>query len=45
MKSVKTVTIQASEGSTKAARTVENLAEMVMQLSNSVTDFKLPEED
>ena len=45
MKSVKSVSIQASEGSTKAASSVENLAELVMQLSNSVTDFKLPEED
>jgi twitching motility protein PilJ len=45
MKSVKSVSIQASEGSAKAASSVENLAELVMQLSDSVTDFKLPEED
>lgn len=45
MKSVKSVSVQASEGSAKAASSVENLAELVMQLSNSVTDFKLPEED
>lgn len=45
MKSVQELSIQASEGSTQAARSVEDLAELVMQLSDSVTDFKLPEED
>jgi twitching motility protein PilJ len=45
MKSVQELSIQASEGSTLAARSVEDLAELVMQLSDSVTDFKLPEED
>ena len=44
MKNVQLVSTQASEGSAKAASSVENLAELVMQLSNSVTDFKLPEE-
>ena len=42
MKSVQTVSVQASEGSTQAAGSVEKLAELVMQLSDSVTDFKLP---
>ena len=45
MKSVQELSIQASEGSTLAARSVDELAELVMQLSDSVTDFKLPEED
>jgi len=45
MKNVQEVSIQASEGSDQAATSVEELAELVMQLSESVTDFKLPEED
>ena len=45
MKQVQAVSIQASEGSTQAATSVETLAELVMQLSDSVTDFKLPEDD
>ena len=45
MKSVQEVSIQASAGSTQAATSVEKLAELVMQLSDSVTDFKLPEDD
>jgi len=45
MKSVQKVSTQASESSTQAATSVEELAELVMQLSDSVTDFKLPEED
>jgi len=45
MKSVQELSTQASEGSALAARSVDDLAELVMQLSDSVTDFKLPEED
>ena len=45
MKNVQELSIQASEGSKLAARSVDELAELVMQLSDSVTDFKLPEED
>jgi twitching motility protein PilJ len=45
MKSVQEVSIQASAGSTQAATSVEELAELVMQLSDSVTDFKLPDDD
>jgi len=45
MKGVQKISIQASEGSTLAASAVEELAELVMHLSDSVTDFKLPEED
>jgi len=44
MKSVQQLSIQASEGSVLAAGAVEELAELVMQLSDSVTDFKLPED-
>jgi twitching motility protein PilJ len=45
MKKVQEVSEQASAGSAKAATSVENLAELVMVLSDSVTDFKLPEDD
>ena len=45
MKRVQKVSIQAAEGSTQTAASVDELAELVMQLSDSVTDFKLPEED
>jgi twitching motility protein PilJ len=45
MKGVQEISVQASEGSTLAATAVEQLAELVMQLSDSVTDFKLPEDD
>lgn len=45
MKGVQKVSQQASEGSAKAATSVENLAELVMLLSDSVTDFKLPEDN
>lgn len=45
MRRVQELSIQASEGSSLAARSVEDLAELVMQLSDSVTDFKLPEDD
>jgi methyl-accepting chemotaxis protein len=45
MKRVQKVSVQASEGSTQTAASVDELAELVMQLSDSVTDFKLPEED
>jgi len=45
MKGVQAVSLRSAEGSTQAASSVEELAELVMQLSNSVTDFKLPEDD
>jgi len=45
MKGVQSVSMQSSEGSAQTATTVETLAELVMQLSDSVTDFKLPEDD
>ena len=45
MKKVQEISMQSSEGSKQAARAVEKLAELVMQLSDSVTDFKLPEDD
>jgi len=45
MQSVQALSMRASEGSSRTASSVEKLAELVMQLSDSVTDFKLPEED
>jgi len=45
MKNVQELSIQGSEGSNQAATSVEELAELVMQLNDSVTDFKLPEDD
>lgn len=45
MKSVQKISIQSSESSTLAATSVDKLAQLVMQLSDSVTDFKLPEDD
>jgi len=45
MQSVQQLSIQASEGSALAAHAVDELAVLVMQLSDSVTDFKLPEDD
>ena len=45
MKSVQEISILSSEGSTQTATSVAKLAKLVMQLSNSVTDFKLPEDD
>lgn len=45
MKGVQEISVLASEGSTQAASSVEELAELVMQLSDSVTDFKLPEDN
>ncbi|MGA9574038.1 MAG: methyl-accepting chemotaxis protein [Lysobacterales bacterium] len=45
MKRVQELSIKASQGSVLAANSVEELAELVMRLSDSVTDFKLPEED
>jgi len=45
MQSVQQLSIQASEGSALAAHSVDELAVLVMQLSDSVTDFKLPEDD
>jgi twitching motility protein PilJ len=45
MKGVQSVSVQASQGSAKAATSVENLAKLVMRLSDSVTDFKLPDDD
>ena len=44
MHEVQEVSEQAAESSNQAANSVEDLAELVMQLSDSVTDFKLPDE-
>jgi twitching motility protein PilJ len=45
MQNVQAVSMRASEGSSRTAGSVEKLAELVMRLSDSVTDFKLPEDD
>ena len=45
MRNVQNVSIKASTGSSQAANSVEKLAGLVMRLRDSVTDFKLPEED
>jgi methyl-accepting chemotaxis protein len=37
--------VQTSEGSKQAAGAVENLAELVLRLRESVADFKLPGPD
>ncbi len=41
--SIRDISIQNSEGSQKTAGAVDNLANLVMQLRESVADFKLPE--
>jgi twitching motility protein PilJ len=40
---IRDVSVQNSEGSQQTARDVEQLAELVLQLRESVADFKLPE--
>jgi twitching motility protein PilJ len=45
MKNVQEVSVRASESSTQAAASVDDLAEHVKRLNDSVTDFKLPEDD
>jgi twitching motility protein PilJ len=42
---IRDVSIQTSKGSQQTAGVVENLAELVFKLRESVADFKLPEED
>jgi twitching motility protein PilJ len=43
--SIRDISIQNSEGSKQTAGAVDNLAKLVMQLRESVADFKLPEAD
>lgn len=45
MQKIRDVSVQTSGGSKQAASAVENLAELVLQLRESVADFKLPRED
>ncbi|NND45584.1 MAG: hypothetical protein HKN58_09690 [Xanthomonadales bacterium] len=45
MHAIRDVSIQTSGGSKQAAASVEDLAELVLRLRESVADFKLPEED
>jgi twitching motility protein PilJ len=42
MHAVRDVSVKNSTGSKQTAETIENLAELVLQLSESVSDFKLP---
>jgi twitching motility protein PilJ len=42
---IREVSIQNSEGSKQTASVVDELAELVMRLRESVADFKLPEQD
>ncbi len=42
---IRDASIQTYEGSQQTASVVENLAELVLQLRESVADFKLPEQD
>ncbi len=43
IQSIRDISIQTSEGSQQTAGAVENLADLVLQLRESVADFKLPE--
>ena len=45
IQSIRDISIQTSEGSQQTAGAVENLADLVLQLRESVADFKLPESD
>jgi twitching motility protein PilJ len=45
MHAIRDVSVQTSEGSKQAAGAVENLAELVLRLRESVADFKLPGPD
>ncbi len=45
MQGIRDVSVTTSETSKQTAGSVENLAELVIHLSESVADFKLPPED
>ncbi|MFU8830844.1 MAG: methyl-accepting chemotaxis protein, partial [Wenzhouxiangella sp.] len=45
MNSIRDISVQTTEGSGKTAKSVANLAELVRELRDSVSDFKLPEEE
>ncbi len=45
MQGIRDISVQTCAGSERTAGAVENLAELVMDLSDSVADFKLPEPD
>ncbi len=45
MQRIRHISIQTSEGSKQTAKAVEDLAELVLHLSDSVADFKLPKTD
>ena len=45
IQSIRDFSMKTSEGSQQTAVAVEDLAELVLQLRESVADFKLPEPD
>ena len=45
MNSIRDISIQTSEGSGQTAKSVASLADLVRQLRDSVSDFKLPEDE
>jgi twitching motility protein PilJ len=45
MNSIRDISVQTTEGSGQTAKSVANLAELVRELRDSVSDFKLPEEE
>lgn len=45
MNSIRDISVQTSEGTGKTAQSVASLADLVRELRDSVSDFKLPEDD
>ncbi len=45
MNSIRDISVQTTEGSGQTAKSVASLAELVRELRDSVSDFKLPEEE
>lgn len=45
MHDIREISVQTSEGSNQTARAVDDLAELVLRLRESVADFKLPKAD
>lgn len=45
MNSIRDISVQTTEGTGQTAKSVANLAELVRELRDSVSDFKLPEEE
>ncbi len=45
MNSIRDISVQTTEGTGQTAKSVANLAELVRELRDSVSDFKLPEDE